>query len=138
MDTTAAVTAEAFRACLEQVAADDGVDSVLAVTVPTAISDLTAAWPRPRPQAAGRRPARAGRCVRLLPAVAPRTAGARRAGASRARQLTLPALAGSPAYAYPEDAARALGHAARYQGWRGRQDSQVPELGGLRAEAARS
>ena len=37
------VTTDTFRACLEDVAADDGVDAVLAVVVPTAISDLSAA-----------------------------------------------------------------------------------------------
>ena len=31
-----------------------------------------------------------------------------------------------PAYADPESAARALGHAASYQAWRGRQRGQVP------------
>ena len=40
---TGPVTTDAFRACLEEVAADDGVDAVLAVVVPTAISDLSAA-----------------------------------------------------------------------------------------------
>ncbi|HEX5294419.1 MAG TPA: GNAT family N-acetyltransferase, partial [Streptosporangiaceae bacterium] len=35
--TTAAATTHAFRSCLEQVAADDGVDAVLAVAVPTAL-----------------------------------------------------------------------------------------------------
>ena len=43
VDTTAAVTADSFRACLEAVGADDGVDAVLAVAVPTAISDLRTA-----------------------------------------------------------------------------------------------
>jgi len=43
VDTTAAVTAEAFRGCLEEVAADDGVDAMLVVAVPTAICDLRAA-----------------------------------------------------------------------------------------------
>ena len=43
VDTCAAVTTETFRACLEEVAADDGVDAVLAVAVPTAFSDLSAA-----------------------------------------------------------------------------------------------
>ncbi len=43
VDTCAVVTTEAFRACLEEVAADDGVDAVLAVAVPTAFSDLSAA-----------------------------------------------------------------------------------------------
>ena len=37
------VTTDTFRACLEEVAADDGVDAILAVAVPTAISDLSAA-----------------------------------------------------------------------------------------------
>ena len=43
VDTCAVVTTEAFRACVEEVAADDGVDAVLAVAVPTAFSDLSAA-----------------------------------------------------------------------------------------------
>jgi acyl-CoA synthetase (NDP forming)/GNAT superfamily N-acetyltransferase len=137
VDTTAAVTAEAFRACLEQVAADDGVDAVLAVTVSTAICDLTAAVAA----AAVRKPLAAvqlgqAECVRLLPAVA--TADSQgSAPAPSAAVADAPVLAGVPAYAYPEDAARALRHAARYQAWRGRQESPVPELGGLRAATAR-
>ena len=43
VDTGPLVTTDTFRACLEEVAADDGVDAVLAVAVPTAISDLRAA-----------------------------------------------------------------------------------------------
>ena len=43
VDTCAVVTTDAFRACVEEVAADDGVDAVLAVAVPTAFSDLSAA-----------------------------------------------------------------------------------------------
>ena len=43
VDTSPVVTTETFRACLEEVAADDGVDAVLAVAVPTAFSDLSAA-----------------------------------------------------------------------------------------------
>jgi ATP-grasp domain len=45
---------------------------------------------------------------------------------------------GIPAYAYPESAARALGHAARYHAWRTRQHGRVPELPGVRADAARA
>jgi acyl-CoA synthetase (NDP forming) len=48
-----------------------------------------------------------------------------------------PAVDRLPAFAYPESAARALGHAARYRAWRDRQDSYVPELSGLRVAAAR-
>src|SRR5262249_56272118 len=43
VDTTAAVAGDPFRSCLEEVAADDGVDALLVVTVPTAIADLTQA-----------------------------------------------------------------------------------------------
>jgi hypothetical protein len=43
-----------------------------------------------------------------------------------------------PAYAYPESAARALGHAARYHAWRIRQQGRVPELAGVRADDARA
>jgi acyl-CoA synthetase (NDP forming) len=125
VDTTPSVTTEGFRACLEQVAADDGVDAVLAVAVPTALSDLQAAVTA----AALDKPVAAAlleqaESVRLLDR--PVSQGADQ-----------PALSAVPAYAYPEGAARALGHAARYQAWRGRQDSQVPELTGLRPAAAR-
>ena len=92
VDTTAAVTADSFRACLEAVAADDGVDAVLAVAVPTAISDLRAAVSAAavsKPIAAalldqaesvrllGRLPAAAAPAPRraALPAQAHRTAG---------------------------------------------------------------
>ena len=43
VDTCAVVTTDTFRACLQEVAADDRVDAVLAVAVPTAFSDLSAA-----------------------------------------------------------------------------------------------
>jgi acyl-CoA synthetase (NDP forming) len=46
-------------------------------------------------------------------------------------------VAGLPAYAYPEDAARALGHAARYRAWRERRQGRIPELSGLGAADAR-
>jgi len=42
-----------------------------------------------------------------------------------------------PAYAYPESAARALGHAARYGIWRAAPRASVPELDGLRRDQAR-
>jgi acyl-CoA synthetase (NDP forming) len=130
VDTTAAVTAEAFQACLEQVAADDGVDGVLAVIVPTAISDLTTAVTAAavaKPLAVA--PLGQAESVGLLPVPAADDRGT--------TATDVPALARVPSYAYPEDAARALGHAVRYQSWRGRQSSHVPELSGVRPEAAR-
>jgi acyl-CoA synthetase (NDP forming)/GNAT superfamily N-acetyltransferase len=113
VDTTAAVGNDAFRACLEEAAADDGVDVVLAVAVPTAISDL--------------RTAIAGA------AVSKPIAGVLLDQAEAVRMLA----PGRPSYAYPEGAARALGHAARYQAWRDRPQGRVPELPGLRPADAR-
>ena len=42
-----------------------------------------------------------------------------------------------PAYAYPESAARALGHAARYGTWQATPPGRVPDLEGLRPDRAR-
>src|SRR6185437_3673251 len=43
VDTTAAIEVAAFGQCLEAVAADEGVDAVICVIVPTAMADLTQA-----------------------------------------------------------------------------------------------
>jgi len=108
------------------VAADDGIDVVLAVTVPTAIADLTEAMCAAKvakPLAAAVLDQQA--TVQLL-----NIAG---------RQGSRAAIPGViPAYAFPEGAARALGHAARYHAWRGRQRGQVPELSGLRIMDAKA
>ena len=115
VDTTAAVTSPAFRAALEHVAADDGVDAVIAVAVPTALGDLTAAIS-------------AAKTTKPVVAVL----------LDQAESVRLPARRPPlPAYAYPEAAARALGHAARYGAWRNRGDSHVPALSGVRTQAAR-
>jgi acyl-CoA synthetase (NDP forming)/GNAT superfamily N-acetyltransferase len=113
VDTTAAAGHDAFRACLEEVAADDGVDAVLAVAMPTALSDL--------------RTAIAGA------AVSKPIAAVLLDQAESVRML----VPGRPSYGFPEDAARALGHAARYRAWRDRPQGRVPELPGLRPADAR-
>ena len=126
VDTTAAVTEDAFRACLEAVAADDGVDSVLAVTVPTAIADLIEAVGSARvakPLAAAALDQQ--ETVRLLPS-----------DNHHPGQRAVPSAV--PVYAFPEGAARALGHAARYQAWLGRPHGRAPELSGLRAADAKA
>jgi acyl-CoA synthetase (NDP forming)/RimJ/RimL family protein N-acetyltransferase len=151
VDTTAAVAGSAFRACLEEVAADEGVDAVLALAVPTAVGDLREAVITARV----RKPLAVvlfdqAESVRLLRAEQPAAgqteahaaadsaegadspAAAGPAGASRS------AVTGVPAYAYPESAARALGHAASYRAWRDRQVGRVPELTGLRTQDARA
>ena len=126
VDTTAAIGADAFRACLEEVAADEGIDAVLAVTVRTAIADLTqaiCAAQVAKPVAAAVLDQQA--TVRML-------RGAEREG----NRAAVPAVI--PAYAFPEGAARSLGHAARYLAWRGRQRGQVPEFSGLRTTDAKA
>ena len=120
VDTTAAVPPDVFRRCLEQVAADEGVDAILALPMPVAVADplpaaLDAAVSKPLVLSVLSQ----AEAVRLLPAE--------------------PGARGSvPAYAYPVNAARALAHAARYGAWRARVPGHVPAFDDLRADEART
>ena len=152
VDTCAVVTTETFRACLEEVAADDGVDAVLAVAVPTAFSDVSAAVAEAvlsKPLAVAfldraesvrrlkRRPVPLpppGSHADTGPAGGPPAAGP----AAAVIDVAAAAITGVPCYADPDNAARALGHAVRYRAWRGRQRGKVPELDGLRPADARA
>jgi len=119
VDTTAVAGPGVFRRCLELVGADPGVDAVLALTATTAAGDLVpdvAAARLPVPIAAAVMDQL--EAVRLLPGPDGDT----------------PAV---PAYAYPESAARALGHAARYGIWRAAVPGTVPDLDGLDQDRAR-
>jgi acyl-CoA synthetase (NDP forming)/GNAT superfamily N-acetyltransferase len=153
VDTTAAVSQDDFRACIESVAQDDGVDAVLAITVPTAVSDLTPAILRAKvtkPLVAAmldqqesvrllRRPG-AGSAAPAVGTANRRSAGAAAsdpAPAAGPEHADLPDQALIPVYLYPESAARALGYAARYGAWRSRTPDQVPELTGVRQDDAR-
>jgi succinyl-CoA synthetase alpha subunit/RimJ/RimL family protein N-acetyltransferase len=72
VDTTATIGVDAFGSCLREVAADDGVDAVLAVTVPTAMADPSQALAAARlakPLAAA--VLDQTQAVRLLPAPGP-------------------------------------------------------------------
>jgi acyl-CoA synthetase (NDP forming)/GNAT superfamily N-acetyltransferase len=146
VDTTAMIGVDAFESCLREVAADAGVDAVLAVTVPTAMADPSQALATAR---LGKPLAAAvldqTQAVRLLPAPRPPAPGPPGPpglpglpGLHGQETAVAPALPGIPAYAYPESAARALGHAARYHAWRIRQQGRVPELAGVRADDARA
>ena len=120
VDTGAAVSAEAFRRGLETAAADEGVDAMLALVVPTAVADLvpavrSARLPVPLAAVILGQP----EAVRLLP-------GDTDGGAA------------VPAYAYPESAARALGQAAVYGTWLAAPAGVVPELDRIRAADARA
>ncbi len=141
VDTTAAVSQPAFRACLERVAKDDGVDAVMAITVPTALGHLGAAIAA----AAVTKPLVAvmldqQESVRLLPRGRPGKAGqislaaVQDEGAADGAETAVEAI---PSYLYPESAARALAHACRYGAWRSAPEGHVPELAGIRHDDAR-
>jgi acyl-CoA synthetase (NDP forming)/GNAT superfamily N-acetyltransferase len=120
VDTTAAVSGEDFRRCLELLAADDEVDAMIALVVPTgATGDLVqaiqdtevrvplAAVVLTQPES-----------VRLIPRSAD------------GGQI--------PAYCFPEAAAAALARAARYGAWRTEPRGQVPSFPDVRAADARA
>ena len=119
VDTTDAVSAEAFREALQLAAAQDNVDAVIALVVRRGPADLipvlaAGRWPVPVAAVVLGQP----EAIRLLPG-----------------DGTAPSV---PAYAYPEAAARALARAARYGSWRSRPASTVPDLANLRAADAQS
>jgi acyl-CoA synthetase (NDP forming)/GNAT superfamily N-acetyltransferase len=120
VDTTAAVSARDFRRSLELIAADDGVDAMIAVVLPTgATGDLITAIQDadigiPLAAVALDQP----ESVQLMP----RTAGD--------GQI--------PVYGNPEAAAAALAHAARYGAWRTEPRGQVPSFPDVRAADARA
>ncbi len=127
VDTTAAIDAGAFRACLEAIAADDSVDAIICVTVPTALADLTEAVStaevgKPLCVAILDQP----EDVRLIP-----RADQRKPAGGKLRDAV-------PCYAYPEAAAAVLGHAARYGTWRAAPHGAVPELPGVDSDHARA
>jgi acyl-CoA synthetase (NDP forming)/GNAT superfamily N-acetyltransferase len=119
VDTTAAISAEAFRHCLELLAADDEVDAMIALALPTAATgDLVTAIQ----QADVSVPLAAvvlgqAELIRLLPR------------ANGAGQI--------PAYGYPEAAATAMARAALYGAWRAEPRGRVPDLPDVNTEDAR-
>jgi len=120
VDTAAAISAEKFRQCLELIAADDEVDAIIALVLPTAATgDLVTAIQRadvgvPLAAVVLDQP----ESVRLIP----------RSGGEG--QI--------PAYGYPEAAAAAMARAARYGAWRIEPHGQVPTLPGIRSDDARA
>jgi acyl-CoA synthetase (NDP forming)/GNAT superfamily N-acetyltransferase len=122
VDTTAAIPAESFRQCLELIAADDEVDAIIALVLPTAATgDLVTAIQQadvgvPLAAVVLDQP----ESIRLIP----------RLGAEgSAGQI--------PAYGYPEAAAAAMARAARYGSWRTEPRGHVPTLPDIRTEDAR-
>lgn len=118
VDTTAAVTADRMRACVDRLAAHPAVDAVLVVLVPTALATGTRDDPLLALTDAPGRRARPVAAV-LLDQDTP------------VRLLTAADDATIPSYAEPQSAARALAHAARYGRWRADPPGTIPPLSGI-------
>jgi acyl-CoA synthetase (NDP forming)/GNAT superfamily N-acetyltransferase len=126
VDTGATVSGEVFRQCLELLAADEQVNAIIALVLPTgatgdlvtAIQDADVAVPIAavvlnQPES-----------VRLLPR-------SRRAGDDRAAGRI-------PAYGYPEAAITALARAAAYGAWRAEPRGRLPGFPDIRIADARA
>jgi acyl-CoA synthetase (NDP forming)/GNAT superfamily N-acetyltransferase len=129
VDTTAAVPETTFRQCLELVAADEGVDAVLALVLPTAatghlVTAIRAADVSVPLAAVVLDQAEA---VSLLP---------RATDAGEGGTAGQPGFI--PSYAYPEAAAHALARAATYGAWRSRPPGHFRELSDVREDDARA
>jgi len=118
-DTTAPVSAEAFRAHLERQAADGEADAIVAIVLPTgATGDLTAAI-----TAADTR----GRPIVAVVLTQPESV---RMLADHGKRI--------PAYGGPEIAVRALARAAGYGAWRAEPRGHVPRFPDVRTADARA
>jgi acyl-CoA synthetase (NDP forming) len=126
IDTTAAVSADRFRKCLELAAADEEVSAMITLILPTgATGDLVPAIQ----EADIRVPLAAvllnqAETVRLLPG-----------SAKGDRELDRTRI---PAYASPAAAAAAVARAARYGAWRAAPSGVVPEFCDIKTEGGRA
>ena len=119
VDTTATVSGEDFRRCLELLAADEDVDAMIALVLPTgATGDLITA-------------------IRDADVGVPLAAVALDQ-VEAVRLMPRPAGGQIPVYDVPEAAAAALAHAAGYGAWRTGPHGQVPAFPDVRAADARA
>ena len=115
VDTSATITGEDFRHCLELIAAQDDVDAILALVQPTAATGD------------------------LVTAIAQAQAGIPLAAVVLNQPESVRLIGGKiPAYAYPEAAVAALARAARYGAWRTAPRGEVPGFPGVRTADARA
>ena len=124
VDTTATVSGEGFRQCLELLAADDEVHALVAIVQPTgATGDLVAAI-----QAAASHQVMSG--VPLVAVVLNQP--------ESVRLLPKPGAGQVPAYGSPEAAVAALARAAGYGAWRAEPHGHVPVFPDIKTEQART
>ena len=120
VDTTAPVSAEDFRQCLELLAADEDVHAIVAIVLPTgATGDLEAAIAA----------AASHEVMSDIPLAA----------VVLTQPETVRLLPGQvPAYGSPEAAARALARAVGYGAWRAEPRGHVPAFADVRTSDART
>jgi acyl-CoA synthetase (NDP forming)/GNAT superfamily N-acetyltransferase len=112
VDTTAPVSAETFRRCLELLAPE--VDAIVAIVLPTgATGDLEAA-------------------------IGDADLGVPLAGVVLTQPESVRLAGRVPVYGSPEAAVRALAHAAGYGAWRAGPRGRVPAFAGIRTADARA
>ena len=118
VDMIASATAEDFRRTIECVAADSDVDAVIAIFVPPLVT-------RAPDVATAIRVADTGSTPLLGVFMA----------ATDAERSALAGDGSVPVYGTPEEAARALGHAARYAAWRRAGPDEAPSMTGTDPDA---
>jgi acyl-CoA synthetase (NDP forming)/GNAT superfamily N-acetyltransferase len=119
VDTTAAVSGADFRQCLELLAADEDVDAMIVLVLPTAATgDLIAAI------------AEADLDVPVAAVVLNQPETVRLITRASGGQL--------PAYGFPEAAVSALARAVRYGAWRAEPSEPVPDFADIRPADARA
>ncbi|HSP20668.1 MAG TPA: CoA-binding protein, partial [Myxococcaceae bacterium] len=116
VDMIASATPPQYRAVLEEVAASGEVDAVIVIFIPP----LAVAS---RQVASAIRKARVPSDLTMLCVFM--------------SSQRVPDLEPIPTYAFPEDAARALSHAAHYATWRSSPEGSFPRLTGIRPDEAK-
>jgi acyl-CoA synthetase (NDP forming) len=115
VDTTTAISGEDFRQCLELVAAEEDVDAIIALVLPT------------------------GATGDLIAAIQEASVGIALAAVVLNQAESVRMLDGRvPAYPCPEAAAGALARAARYGAWRAEPRGEVPAFPDVHAADARA
>lgn len=117
VDATAAVSEEQLRACLDRLAAHDGIDAVLVALVPTAVAAATGDV---LVKALTHAPERRSRTIAAV--LLDQDVPVRLLSSDTGRV---------PAYADPQAAARALAHAAERARWLARPPGTVPAPEGI-------
>ncbi len=119
VDTTATVSGDAFRQCLELLSADDDVDAIIALVLPTAATgDLTASITQTRVS------------VPIAAVMLGQPESVRLLDGADGKRI--------PAYDRPEAAAGAMARAAAYGTWRAAPTGQVPAFPDVSAAQART